>query len=324
MPRVIDFTSGNETDWNEVRLPSPVYGGREIRAEELDAIVQAFDGPVVGFEPQFSTYGMSVSREASGEIFDRAHAWLSENATGPWSWMEHWTNHGHHIDVAVFVEREPDRIAFFKAHGNVFSYRPPEHHALERLAVVRGVLPKPTAQESFGVWCHEHAGFRYLPAEDLGPDHMRVVFDHPGLEADFLKRWGDRFSAEERDGERVHAGAAGGRSWRDSPSVWLSANAAVGSPAGGNTPEGYQWSIVTRYDDVAEALRRDWGHVFQGDESGRTFRTPDYPLPPARELPADFAAYLGGDAETYEAPHLPSGLAAFRTADVASPASPRA
>jgi hypothetical protein len=69
---------------------------------------------------------------------------------------------------------------------------------------------------------------------------------------------------------------------------------------------------VTRFDDVAEALRRDWGHVFQADEGELTFEAADYPSPPAREIPADFTAYLAGEAETYEAPHLPAGLAAFR------------
>lgn len=323
MPRVIDFTRGNETDWNEVRLHSPVYGAREIQADEIEAIARAFDGPVTGFEPQFSTYGMSVSREASAEIFDRVHTWLAENATGPWGWTEHWTNHGHHLDVAVYVERDRDRIAFFHAHGNVFSYRPPEHHALERLAVARGVLPAPTAKDSFSVWCREHAGFRFLDADDLGSDHMRVSFDHPGLEAEFLQRWSGSFAVEERNGGRAYTGPANGSSWRDSPSVWLHTKAAVGSPAGGHTRDGYRWSVVTRFDDVAEALRRDWGHVFQADEGELTFEAADYPSPPAREIPADFTAYLAGEAETYEAPHLPAGLAAFRIGDVASPAAPR-
>lgn len=322
MPRVIDFTRGNETDWNEVRLPSPVYGEREIRLEEIEAIAQAFDGPVSGFEPQFTTYGKGVSLEASGEIFDRAHAWLSENATGPWSWTEHWTNHGHHLDVAIFVERQLDRAAFFMAHGDVFSYRPPEPYALNRLAVTRGVLPPLTAKESFLVWCREHAGFRFLDAGDLGPDHMRVVFDHAGLEAEFVELWGDRISVENRDGVRIYAGASDGRNWRDNPSAWLGTNAAIGSPAGGNTPEGYQWSIVARFDDVADALRRDWGHVFQAEEGERTFWAPDYPSAPDRELPADFTAYLEGHADAYEAPHLPVGLAAFRSANASSAPRP--
>ena len=321
MPRVIDFTKGNETDWNEVRLPSPVYGEREIRMEEFDALVKAFDAPVTGFNPQFSTYGKGIATKSSSKAFDAAHAWLSANATGPWSWTEHWTNHGHHLDIAVYVERRTDQIAFDEAHSDLFGYRPVENHALDSLAVARGVLPAFTAKESFRVWSREHAGFRYLPADDLGEDGMRVVFDHAGLEAEFVEKWGASFLLEKGDDGVAFVGSLKGTNWRNTPSVWLERNAALGNLAGGNTPEGYRWSVVARFDDVAEALQRDWGHVFETDEGGRTFQAADYPSPPSREIPADFLAWIEGRTETYEAPYLHEVLKPFRAEPSSS--SPR-
>lgn len=320
MPRVIDFTKGNETDWNEVRLPSPVYGEREIRMEEFDALVKAFDGPVSGFNPQFSTYGKGVATKASAADFDAAHAWLSANATGPWNWTEQWTNHGHHLDVYVYVERRTDQAAFAEAHSEIFGYRPDER-PLGALAVVRGALPALTAEESFYVWSRQHAGYRYLAADDLGDDGMRVVFDHAGLEAEFVAKWGADFAVEDREEGRAYVGSLKGTNWRNSPSVWLERNAAIGSMAGGNTPRGYMWSVVARFDDVAAALQRDWGHVFQTDEGGRTFEAENYPATPEREVPADFTAYIEGRAETYEAPYLHELLKPFRTEPAAS--SPR-
>lgn len=319
MPRVIDFTKGNETDWNEVRLPSPVYGDREIRMEEYDALVKAFDAPVSGFNPQFSTYGQGVDTRTSAENFDAAHAWLSANATGPWSWAEHWTNHGHHLDVAVYVERRTDQVAFAEAHAELFKYRPNEPRDLAVLAVTRGVLPALTAKESFYVWSREHVGFRHLPADD--PDGMRIVFDHPGLEARFVEKWGADFVVTEGEEGRVHAGSAKGADWRNSPSIWLDRNAALSSVAGGNTPRGYRYTLVARFDDVAEALQRDWGHVFTTDEGGRDFEAEDYPSTPTREIPEDFLAYVEGRSDTYEAPHLHELLEPFRAEPTSS--SPR-
>ncbi len=40
------------------------------------------------------------------------------------------------------------------------------------------------------------------------------------------------------------------------------------------------------------------------------YSTLDYPYPPERPLPDDYLAYLGGQAESYDAPHLPPSLAA--------------
>lgn len=51
MPRVIDFSHGNQTEWSENRLPEPVYGEQEIRSEELIALSEAFNSPVTGFTP---------------------------------------------------------------------------------------------------------------------------------------------------------------------------------------------------------------------------------------------------------------------------------
>lgn len=317
MPRIIDFSKGNETDWNEVRLPEPRYGDREIRREELDAMVEAFRSLVGGFEPQFSTYGKTIEREQRERVFDAAHAWLSENATGPWHWTEHWTNHGHHLDVAVYVERVPDQLAFATAHDHLFGYSATED--LSRLAVERGALPPLTTKESFSKWVQEHDGFDFLKADDLGERGIRIVFSHAELEARFKDAWADKFVAREKDGRTVYEGSEEGLRWDKTPSIWLTRNGGVSSISGGGTPDDYRWSVVARYPDVAEALARDWGHAFTPAEDGRTFSAKSYPSSPTREIPADFVAYIKGEREDYDAPHLPEELKPFREAASSAP-----
>lgn len=313
MPRVIDFKTGNETEWNETRLPNaPLYGKLEITSQEIEAISRALNSPVMGFEPQFSTYGKSISAPESGAKFDAAHSWLSANATGPWLWTEYWSNHGHHLDIAIFVERMSDQLAFAGAHADLFDYRAPEEYALAQLAVCRGVLAPLTALESFSTWSTEHSGFNILPSDDLGGDGLRLVFSHEGLEADFARAFSSRFAVRNDNGRRVYEGNVPRNSWRDSPVVWLSSNAAVGSISGGHTQGEYKYSVVTRYDDTAAALTRDWGHIFRAEDGERTFWATKYPYPPTRTVPPDFMAYLTGDRDTYEAPHLAEELKVFR------------
>lgn len=306
MPRVIDFSHGNQSEWSESRLPEPIYGEREIRAEELVALSEALSGPVTGFTPQFSTYGRSINLLARPDFADEAHAWLSENATSPWRWSEIWSNHGHSLDLAVYIERKPDQERFRAAFGETFDFTEPSSWDVGCLAVNRGVLPPLTAQESFSKWGIEHAGFRWLPADDIGERGIRVAFDHAGLEAEFAARWGERMIVRDTDEGRVYETDLAGISWRDDPGVWLGANAAVGSVSRRSAAPGelYKWVVETRFDDVAEALVRDWGHFFSADASGRVFSAAEYPRVPERAVPEDFLAYLRGDAEDFAAPHL--------------------
>lgn len=306
MPRTIDFSHGNESEWAENRLPEPVYGEREIRDEELKALSSAFDSPVSGFTPQFSTYGRSINLRDRPELPGIAHSWLSENATGPWLWHEYWSNHGHSLDIGVYIERKPDQERFNAAFGDDFSFLEPSEFDLGCLAVNRGVLPPLTALESFSKWGAEHAGFNWLPADDLGARGMRVAFDHAGLEEEFLARWGDQVTVREGDQGRVYEANLEGVFWRNDPGLWLGSNAAVGSIAGRAPAPGqpYKWVVETRFDDVAEALQRDWGHFFTADASGRVFIADVYPRIPERELPDDFLAYLRGEVEDFATPHL--------------------
>ncbi|CAH1689552.1 conserved hypothetical protein [Hyphomicrobiales bacterium] len=306
MPRVIDFSHRNQTEWSESRLPEPVYGEREIRPEELIALSEAFNSPVTGFTPQFSTYGRSIDLRSRAELPDDAHKFLSENMTGPWLWSEHWANHGHSLDLAVYIERRPDQERFLAAFGETFGFTEPSSFDLGCLAVNRGVLPPLTALESFSKWGTKHSGFRWLPAEDIGPRGMRVAFDHAGLEAEFVARWGDRMIVRETDEGRLYEADLTGTSWRDDPSGWLGANSAVGSIAGRSSIPGepYKWVVETRFADVAAALKRDWGHFFKPDATGLIFSADEYPRIPERVVPDDFLAYLRGEAEDFAAPHL--------------------
>lgn len=318
MPRSIDFTKENLSEWGEARLPEDVYGEREITSEEFAAHVVAFDGPVSGFSPQFSTYGMPDATDRA-TTFDVAHAWLSGYSTGPWHWTEHWTNHGHHLDVAVYVERKSDRQRFASAFPEIFKEVPEEDVDVARLAVARGVLPKLTSAESFSIWCREKMGFAFLPSDDLGEKGLRVTFGHAGLEEEFVARFGDRFAVEDVHGRRSYAGVEKGH-WRDGASAWLSGNAVVGNVRGGPDKDGvYRYKVDVRYPDVAEAMARDWGHVFSAESDGTTFSGVTYPTTPEREIPADFLAYLEGTADEYDAPHLPEELKPFAR-QAASPA----
>jgi hypothetical protein len=314
VPRVIDFSTGNESEWGETRIAdAPVYGTGEITAEEINAISKSLDDLVMGFEPQFSTYGKSISVTERGAAYEAAHAWLSANASGPWRWSELWTNHGHHLDIAVFVERLTDQLAFGAAQGHLFQYRAPENSAFAHLAVSRGVLPRLTTLESFTRWTRENSGFDILPADDLGDNGLRVTFSHAHLESEFDHAFGARFTIREDGGRRVYEGVFPRNNWRDSPVVWLSANSAVSSISANSKSGTYKYSVVAKYDDTAAALSRDWGHVFKPGEDQRHFSSEDYPYPPTRNVPADFMAYLTGDRETYEAPYLAEDLKAFRS-----------
>lgn len=308
MPRVIDFSQRNQTEWDESRLPEPVYGEREIRPEELSALSEAFNSPVTGFTPQFSTYGRSIDLRSRAGLPDEIHKWLDENMTGPWLWNELWVNHGHSLDLAVYIERKPDQERFLAAFEETFGFTEPSPWDIGCLAVNRGVLPPLTTLESFSKWGTAHAGYRWLPADDIGPRGMRVAFDHPGLEAEFIARCGDRVRMRETEDGRVYEADLAGISWRDDPGVWLGANPAVSSISGRSSVPGepYKWVVETRFDDVAAALQRDWGHFFKADASGRVFSADDYPRLPERPVPEDFLAYLRGETDDFAAPYLPA------------------
>lgn len=319
MPRRIDLTERNATDWEEALLPVPVYGEREITDGEIEALADAFKRPVEAFWPQFTTSGVSNPRDCTDGMA-AAHAWLSEHATGPWLWHERWGNHGHSLDVHVYVERLTDQASFAKAHSRLFRYRPDEPGAHLRLAVVRGALPDLTARESFNRWTDENRGFEYLPYKDLGEHGVRVAIGHPAIEAGFRDAFGDRFRPDTYEGRACYVGSTEGMSWRDGPTRWLSGHAAVGDMSGGPGRDGgYVVSIKARYPDTIEALRRDWGHHFTLAADGTTFEASDFPKVPQRVVPEDFAAYLAGERDDHEAPHLPVAVVDFR-AGSASPA----
>lgn len=323
MPRVIDFSKPNKSDWDEARLAeAPVYGENEIRSEEIKALSVAFNAPVSGFTPQFSTYGRTGPRGENVAKFEAAHKWLSENTTGPWNWTETWSNHGHSLQVYVYVERVPDQVAFAEVFQDIFDYRATEEHELGNLAVNRGALPVLTAKESFSKWTTEYCGFNFLPAEDIGERGVRIAFTHAGLEAEFAEKVGQHFTVAERDGQRVYEANLEGFAWHNSPDAWLSSNAAVSGVSGDKGPDGYKWSIDVRFEDVGEALLRDWGHAFERKEGTLTFQTKDYPSTPERKIPEDFLAYIRGDRDDFEAPHLPETVKALREEAAGAP-SPR-
>jgi hypothetical protein len=315
MRRIIDIVWPDRNSRRGATRDRLVYGTGEVRQEEIEA------APEGAFAPQIMTFGklgVIQPRPVTGDLLDRAHAWLSEKATGPWRWWEYRTADGRHVDVEIFLEREPDQAAFLDMYGEgVFVHRPPKPDALENLAVARGVLAKLTGKESPVVWCAEHKGYSLEQGEnDLRRKLHLVYFDHPDLEAKYVSCFGDEHQITDRNGLRCYI------DFTMDTCIWLQWNAATKNPWPGSTPEGRGWHVEFRLDDVAEAFKRDWGHVFTACPGDRFFWTTQDLSPRARELPVDFADYLRGAADTYEAPYLTGEVAVPRMDEASSAPRP--
>ncbi len=228
MPRRIDYRRGNAVEWDQVDLDEPVYGEGEMREAEI-ARLSAVGKDLADFYPQFSTYGRPDPADRTAAM-DGAHGWLSTNATGPWAWTEDWSNHGHHVDTCVYVERVTDQERFAVAFPDLFRYRPCQERDLRGIAVLRGALPAATSKESFILWCREHAGFEIVGLEGMedGSTRQRVVVSHPLLREEFVARWG---ASCRSDGEGFVVEPSG-RTRGNDPVVWLVMNAAIGGVGG--------------------------------------------------------------------------------------------
>ncbi len=233
MPRRLDYTRGNATEWDETTLPEPVYGEREITEGEYRALAEART-VVDGFWPQFSTYGGASPADRAGAM-DAAHAWLSDNATGPWSWHESWSNHGHAIDTHVYVEREPDQRAFLAVHGDTFRFVAPTPHELRKTALLRGVITPYTARESFHVWCYAHAGF-IVSQDGAAPLACCISFDIPAMEDRFAQAFGGAFEAHVDGQGASYVGRRDATGNGVPLTVWLDRNSGVGEPVGQADP----------------------------------------------------------------------------------------
>ena len=228
---------------------------------------------------------------------DAAHQWLSDNTTGPWSWQESWGNQGHHLDASVYIERFTDQNAFLKEYQEFFRFESQrEDSNLENLAVLRGVLPRATAQDNFFVWETEHSGYKKEIIDDAAnPKIVRITFTHPVMQKKFVKDWDASFGLEERSFNSFVGAVDGGELL-----YWFWNNDTVNSM----TSRYPEHRIKVPYTDTRKALLKDWGHVFRQDtKDSSVFIANVYPRPPIRPVPADFREYLEGKREDYLAPY---------------------
>ncbi len=262
MPRSFDYEAdGNKTDWEEVRLAEPRYGRYEITIEDVNALTAATGTLGYSFSPQFSTHGKPYP-ENRAEAMDAAHAWLSENMTGPWFWHENWTNHGHHIETYIYIERETDQRFFLENFAHQFTFHQASPHQLYEQAVLRGALPLPNAEEHFRVWEDKNSGYILEDIDaEAKPQIIRMSFTIPAIEQRFLADWGDVFKRDDSTSPPSYVGpwiVGPGYGQRDF-GVWLSRHSATGEM---QYAKG-QWTLQARHLETALALAKAWGHMWE-------------------------------------------------------------
>jgi hypothetical protein len=304
MPRSIDFSVLQYSEWSEVRLQAPIHGDFEMTDEERNRL---FDmAPRCSFHPQFTferPYEINRDAETPSSVVcvgDAAHAWLSLNRTGPWYWSEEWINHGHSLLASVFIERLCDQEAFFKKFQTMCTYNPNDAEKLDQLAVLRGVLPNLSANESVHAWEEENRGFKLEPLD--ASDYI-LKFTIPELEIKFNEKWGHLFKKIDINGEQNSY--MGSRTGTEDARWWLFNDASVSSFNGFVTEDSGEVAIrcIVRYPQAIQAFTNDLEALITRDEGSGTFILRASRIPP-RDIPADFMAYLRGEREDYERPHL--------------------
>ena len=167
---------------------------------------------------------------------------------------------------------------------------------MENLAVLRGVLPRATAQDNFFVWQTEHSGYEKEIVDDtVRPKIVRFTFKHLAMQENFVKDWGASFKQEEGSSRSFVGSDEGGDAL-----FWFWNHNTTNSM----TSRHPEYRIKVPYLDTREALLKDWGHVFRQDpKDSSVFIANGYPRPLLRSVPADFLAYLKGEREDYLAPY---------------------
>lgn len=125
MPRIYDYQNEDPKArevaylaWDAFpRHADPVYGRGEIELSDLNCDIE---WPSAWIRPSFSRTNAD-NAIYSNEANDCIHAWLSEHSTGRWHWREESVNHGHSVDIGVWIEEEVDREAFAVEWGDVFT-----------------------------------------------------------------------------------------------------------------------------------------------------------------------------------------------------------
>lgn len=307
MPRLLNFSVPQLSQDSEVRLDAPIHGVFEITEEERNRLFAM--APHCNFHSQFCFEGpqnqYSEAKDSTSVVCigDAAHAWLSENTTGPWYWSEDWNNHGHSLQANLFIERLSDQKAFLEKFQTSCRYTPNDAEQLDELAVLRGVLPNLSVNESLLAWIEANRGFKL---EQLGASDWSLTFTISELQLTFDAEWGHLFTKHIIEGQpNTYVGPMPDEPNRGKLLWWLIQDHGVTFFSGfvKEASGKVAFSETVRYPSVIEAFKKDLRELITRDEGNGTFILHALQIPP-RKIPDDFMAYLQGDREDYESPHL--------------------
>jgi hypothetical protein len=317
MPYKPTLDSGEETQADATLIERRVLGRNEMAPEaffreiNLSASVVYSFARCCNFRQNFPS---SMGDEQRGALLDKAYIWLSEHTTGPWFWNQ---DADSRLRAGIYIERTTDKEAF-RHFSSRFRFEEPDGW-LDQVAVLRGVLPPPTADECFSIWADEHRGFHsQLIVDSRRRPRLRIAFERPEIEREFLDEWAGAFCV--MAGKRgVYISRPFGDGSLENSGVltrWLINHRGVGEiiPAGesswqvtGNkvtqlpSPDD-RWEISIRYPSIMAELRASpWGAVFEPSQTNpkHVFAHGRSPAFPHRPIPADFQAYLDGKSEGY-------------------------
>lgn len=317
MPRQIALGTGAEQQPNDGVSRLNFLGRNEMSTEAFLRELPLSASVVYSFEHCCNfrqTFPAAMDDQQRAALSDRAYIWLSENMTGPWYW--HQEAEGK-PQVSIYIERTPDKEAF-RHFSMRFRFDEPQGW-LDQVAVLRGVLPPPTANECFSIWADEHRGFHNrIIADQAGRPRLCIAFDRPEIEQEFLSEWAAGFDAVS-DKHGVYVSRPFGDGALANSGVlarWLINHCGVGEiiPAGescwlvtGNkvtqlpAPDD-RWEISIRYSSIMAELRASpWGQRFEPSCTNPKHviargRSPAFA---DRPIPADFKSYLDGKSDSY-------------------------
>lgn len=314
MPRVYDYkNSSTELDAKVLDIIRLGYG--EISPEQIekeDKIPGIHHGLAKARHHQFSLQS-SCSVWSNQVEIEQVFTWLEENTTGPWHWQESWSNNGHSLGVHIHLERQNDQQAFQATWAHLFNYREDRESDLDRLAIIKGVLPP---HEAFFDWVSNSRGFRF-PEHPSDPSLVRIQFDIQTAEDLFCEQWVDTgFFKPVADTSYCYEGPSfhddfemmvGFRSWLDAHRAF-DTNVNY-TPPGSDTKA---CLTVVRYPEAEGVFRAKWGDKFdeiinpqdhpsreviaRDAEKGpfyKLFIGPWLTIKP-RSVPSDFLEYLRG------------------------------
>lgn len=123
MPRRYDFSKdgiGSHESYIWRIYDEPRSGRGEVSTFDLWGPGSIF--LMSGQRHQFELNTPSGINPYDNAVVDPVFAWLDENATGPWHWIEGETNNNRSVYTNVFLQEDADISAFQERWGDMFDY----------------------------------------------------------------------------------------------------------------------------------------------------------------------------------------------------------